>query len=282
MSGQLRSLALLLQACRSTLTLEETRCYLLKKGVWPKVSYQELADVACDLIHDHLTMASVLERICMRKFADVTLTSAVFFQLGKDGQLHLRASFGDYFLRDDIEKKSLTIFDDHVAAESVRYSAFATKTRTKKEKNVQGRTEIAWPLTSNARVIGALVIATEREIEVSGEISGCLQAVAKIAGDALINASDFKSKMLPPRSNSSTVPENESVIGLSERQLLILKLISEGRTNADIADVLGYSESLIRQETIKIYSFLDCSGRSEATSIFLNSLNSATLTGSIV
>lgn len=88
--------------------------------------------------------------------------------------------------------------------------------------------------------------------------------------------------MLPPRSNSSTVPENESVIGLSERQLLILKLISEGRTNADIADVLGYSESLIRQETIKIYSFLDCSGRSEATSIFLNSLNSATLTGSIV
>ncbi|NCV95692.1 MAG: hypothetical protein EBW33_03005, partial [Actinobacteria bacterium] len=48
----------------------------------------------------------------------------------------------------------------------------------------------------------------------------------------------------------------------------ILRMISEGRTNGDIADVLGYSESLIRQETIRIYAHLGCSGRSEATSIY--------------
>ncbi|MEY4206763.1 MAG: Bacterial regulatory protein luxR family, partial [Actinomycetota bacterium] len=55
---------------------------------------------------------------------------------------------------------------------------------------------------------------------------------------------------------------------LSERQMLILKLISEGRTNADIAEIIGYSESLIRQETIRIYSLLGCSGRNEATNLF--------------
>jgi DNA-binding NarL/FixJ family response regulator len=55
---------------------------------------------------------------------------------------------------------------------------------------------------------------------------------------------------------------------LTERQELILRLISEGRTNGDIADVLGYSESLIRQETIRIYAHLGCSGRTEAASIF--------------
>jgi DNA-binding CsgD family transcriptional regulator len=49
---------------------------------------------------------------------------------------------------------------------------------------------------------------------------------------------------------------------------LILKLIAEGRTNAAIADVLGYSESLIRQETIKIYAKLGCSGRNEAAQIY--------------
>ena len=55
---------------------------------------------------------------------------------------------------------------------------------------------------------------------------------------------------------------------LTDRQMLILKMISEGRTNATIADVLGYSESLIRQETIKIYAKLHCSGRSEAALIY--------------
>ena len=58
---------------------------------------------------------------------------------------------------------------------------------------------------------------------------------------------------------------------LTQRQQLILKLISENRTNASIADMLGYSESLIRQETIRIYDFLDCSGRHEATQIYLRS-----------
>jgi DNA-binding NarL/FixJ family response regulator len=58
---------------------------------------------------------------------------------------------------------------------------------------------------------------------------------------------------------------------LSERQELILKMISEGRTNAAIADVLGYSESLIRQETIRIYAKLGCSGRNEAAQIYIRS-----------
>ena len=51
---------------------------------------------------------------------------------------------------------------------------------------------------------------------------------------------------------------------LTERQELILKMIAEGRTNSDISDLLGYSESTIRQETIKIYSALKVTGRRAA------------------
>lgn len=50
---------------------------------------------------------------------------------------------------------------------------------------------------------------------------------------------------------------------LSERQKLILDLIRVGRTNPEIADVLGYSESLIRQETVTIYRKLGVAGRKE-------------------
>jgi DNA-binding CsgD family transcriptional regulator len=43
----------------------------------------------------------------------------------------------------------------------------------------------------------------------------------------------------------------------------MVEMIKEGRTNVSIAAILGYSESLIRQETIIIYRKLGISGRNE-------------------
>ena len=50
---------------------------------------------------------------------------------------------------------------------------------------------------------------------------------------------------------------------LTERESQIESFIKEGLTNAQIADQLGYSESLIRQETVSIYRKLGVSGRKE-------------------
>jgi DNA-binding CsgD family transcriptional regulator len=50
---------------------------------------------------------------------------------------------------------------------------------------------------------------------------------------------------------------------LTERQGLIVKLIKDSKTNGQIAIALGYSESLIRQETIIIYQKLGINGRRE-------------------
>jgi DNA-binding CsgD family transcriptional regulator len=51
---------------------------------------------------------------------------------------------------------------------------------------------------------------------------------------------------------------------LTPRQIDILQSLIEGKTNYDIASDLGYSVSTIRQETIKIYSMLNVSGRRAA------------------
>lgn len=48
---------------------------------------------------------------------------------------------------------------------------------------------------------------------------------------------------------------------LTARQEDILELIKQGFTNVSIANQIGYSESLIRQETILIYQKLGISGR---------------------
>jgi DNA-binding CsgD family transcriptional regulator len=52
-----------------------------------------------------------------------------------------------------------------------------------------------------------------------------------------------------------------SMAELTERQSLILEMIQTGNTNQMIAVRMGYSESLIRQETINIYRKLGISGR---------------------
>jgi DNA-binding CsgD family transcriptional regulator len=50
---------------------------------------------------------------------------------------------------------------------------------------------------------------------------------------------------------------------LTERQQMILSMIKELKSNPQIAALMGYSESLIRQETIIIYKKLGVSGRNE-------------------
>ena len=98
--------------------------------------------------------------------------------------------------------------------------------------------------------------------------------------DALHHGIEELSQQLAALMAAASTPKTAAVkvvssmskpTALSQRQQLILKLIAEGRTNSDVADMLSYSESLIRQETIRIYDFLGCSGRLEAAEIYRNS-----------
>lgn len=54
---------------------------------------------------------------------------------------------------------------------------------------------------------------------------------------------------------------------LTKRQILILEYISQQMTNLEIARELGYSESTIRHETMRIYELLQASGRRDAVGI---------------
>ena len=65
--------------------------------------------------------------------------------------------------------------------------------------------------------------------------------------------------------SASPDDSKKSILGknLTKRQEEILRHVNAGMTNIQIALVLGYSESLIRQETITIYKKLGISGRKE-------------------
>lgn len=69
---------------------------------------------------------------------------------------------------------------------------------------------------------------------------------------------DYQQQNLITRKRGTALGEK-----LTERQESILERVKQGMTNIAIANQLGYSESLIRQETILIYQKLGIDGRRE-------------------
>ncbi|MEG0291965.1 MAG: LuxR C-terminal-related transcriptional regulator [Anaerovoracaceae bacterium] len=65
--------------------------------------------------------------------------------------------------------------------------------------------------------------------------------------------------------------ELKSEFGLTDRELLICKLIYEGKTNQEIADELFISESTVKTHIYNLYKKLDIKNRSGVTSLIMKS-----------
>lgn len=72
---------------------------------------------------------------------------------------------------------------------------------------------------------------------------------------------------LPKEFKRDSSSELRDQVYFTARQRAVLKLVAEGFTNAEIASDLGFSESTIRHETMRLYKALGASGRKEAVTI---------------
>jgi DNA-binding CsgD family transcriptional regulator len=137
----------------------------------------------------------------------------------------------------------------------------------------QEKTFICFAIEKCATPVAVVGIFFSPVIEVDGEIDAFLGTIANILSLYLYSEEKSTTNMNAALSDRSIAlsksPTNQI---LTERQMLILKLISENRTNIVISERLGYSESTIRQETIKIYAKLGCNGREEASEIYRENL----------
>ena len=68
-------------------------------------------------------------------------------------------------------------------------------------------------------------------------------------------------------SMGSAPRENGNLYGkeLTERQAEIIKLMKAGKTNDEIAQMIGFSASLVKQETMLVFAKLGISGRKDLT-----------------
>ena len=232
--------------------------------------YRELAGIANQINQLQPDIDGLLKLFCLRRVADRKFLAAFYLQIERDGRLYLRSYYGAIPQEVGLDGEALSIFDSHPASEAVLKGALAWSNgarSTGEKPSASNRNKvapnlIAWPVISQDRILGALLALSDTPFREDDHELEYFEALAAIIGGAIVK------KLPTPSLLSSKNKEVMESSRMTDRQELILKMISEGRTNGDIADVLGYSESLIRQETIRIYALLGCSGRSEAASIY--------------
>ena len=120
---------------------------------------------------------------------------------------------------------------------------------------------ITWPITVRGSYMSVLGLCLDKSM---GPTPGYISFIETIGGIIALQLSQSR--------KSTTTAEEDRVSGLinlfSRRQRDVMHLVTEGLTNPQIANELEFSESTIRQETMRIYEILGASGRADAIRIF--------------
>lgn len=130
---------------------------------------------------------------------------------------------------------------------------------------------IAFPIEKAGTPVAALGVFSRDVIHPDAEIESFLKTIGSVFSMYSYRQDSRSQETLKLRDNGAVANHSvwdDSSNELSERQQVILHLISQDRTNIAISRLLGYSESTIRQETVKIFAKLECDGRHEATQIY--------------
>jgi DNA-binding CsgD family transcriptional regulator len=105
--------------------------------------------------------------------------------------------------------------------------------------------------------IGAIFVSSSELFEINHEKEIMLTAIGSLLG---LYASRLPTELLHEAIKVREKIQLEQV-PLTERQLVIAGMLERGFSNAQIGLEIGYSESLIRQETVSIYKKLNVTGR---------------------
>lgn len=206
--------------------------------------------------------------ITLDSCADIFPSSCLLAKLEDDGEFTITGVFG--FKSDTVEIfKKLTLVQESMIAEAVKSNRVHINGTLKElerhqKVDVTGKLDIAaahmviLPISD----FGVLLLFTTKEPDVDSSLELFLMAIC-----GLLALDRHKSAAL-----FNTASSNHQVVAgklnLTARQSTILEGIRHGHTNSTIALDIGYSESLIRQETIDIFKKLGVSGRKALISKF--------------
>jgi DNA-binding CsgD family transcriptional regulator len=202
-------------------------------------SASSATDLCRKLVHSDLTNEST--------------TGASIFSIDQQAHFHLVGSYGK-----GLPVSGVSVWDEH---------PFGTAARSGKLHNttaqaIDGSDVEAYciPLTKGSDPIGILCLTLSAGAKMNVISPEALSVVSKVTG-IWLDSLGVNSGSIANGSQATSAPSPES---LSDRQLTVLRLMAEGKTNSQIAQELILSESTIRQEAVKIYRALGVHARSEA------------------
>lgn len=177
--------------------------------------------------------------------------------LGEDGLISSEFSYGVSISRNFISK--VKISDQAPSARALRTMKIVLESAAGSELE---RSTVLHDYPTEGQLIHLVIPATTRRVY-GFKIMGKTEDFAKSASyfECLRSILSFWELCRENLLKNKVKQYHDEDRELTSRQKRILELIKLERTNSAIALLLGYSESLIRQETIAIYRKLGISGR---------------------
>jgi DNA-binding CsgD family transcriptional regulator len=230
------------------------------------MSLNRVAKLARFLAEGEKSTEQVAKFLVLNTFADLAANTLYITEIVDDGYLSPIGSFGfNKSLVAEWGRFPLTLHvpitqavhqDECVIVRSIE-DLYAHYPVTKEIKNLH--TEWVSGISFPMQTLGAVSLTLNQQLTEGEDFFDFIRTIGAMLALELSKVPVYKGS----KANGGKNKNGNQHIELSERQKIIHELMFKGFTNAQIAAEVGYSESLVRQETIHIFRVLGVSGRKE-------------------
>ena len=230
--------------------------------------HQCLALDVVGVLLNRTTLDEVAQYLVLQAFADESPWQATIYEVGPDSLLRVAGSFGLADGRGDLHEHSC--LDDPVLGRSLRGEVLHpadTSTPAPADPSITAAPrldghQVIWPLMTPTRLTGVLQIRFHEEPHLDSVTERLAELTPPISLALDLSGTNGSRRRLGGA--STTQSRGNSDGELTARQREVLRYMAQGMTNGQIARVLKFSESTVRQETMAIYRTLQVRGRAEA------------------
>jgi DNA-binding CsgD family transcriptional regulator len=233
-----------------------------KNGSSPSLDPADFLDLANQLIRKisdpKLEIESLCQFLALKTLSFLDPSSIYINKLCRDGKVRTITTFGlensvkeswsDYSIGENLPSNDAMRSDKMIwlADQNDWEENYPELARYENDKNAN--TFIGIPIDVPGSAVGSIGIMSKKKIAQSYEVTSFLWIVGSLVTLSLVN--------------SQTEQDVEE--SLTRRQIEILEFLGQEYSNREISRELGFSESTIRHETMKIYQVLNVTGRKEA------------------
>ncbi len=220
-------------------------------------------DSACEFLGKLQTPSLTLEDLCrilaLSTFSHAALDAVLIFDVKKDGLVSMSAGFGAV-PKSKNDHQNLSLNNQSPVTKAIRLNRLVKVDGNSRSKGTQTSAQIALPIRKLGAPIGCIGLIG-KELALSDQGMKFLELLSLIISLRFYAENHY---------NESIRINRTALLGdpLSDRERMIQALMARGRTNLEIAEELGFSDSTIRQDAIRLFAKLGVSNRGDAGNLY--------------